>query len=102
VLCKHEVVGSIPSGSTRLRSRSRVKTARRRPKGEAWAVAASYAWQASASNTATRTAETISFEDMPVRASRICASSRIFDIVKAGLAGLHDRLILIRHSRLIA
>jgi len=27
---------------------------------------------------------------------------QIIDIVKAGLAGLHDRLILIRHSRLIA
>ena len=27
---------------------------------------------------------------------------KIIDIVKAGFAGLHDRWILIRHSRLIA
>jgi hypothetical protein len=34
--------------------------------------------------------------------SRGRSSLQIIDIVKAGLAGLHDRLILIRHSRLIA
>jgi hypothetical protein len=52
-LCKLEVVGSIPIGSTRLRSREREKPARRSPKGEAWASAASYAWQAKSDNRKT-------------------------------------------------
>ena len=48
VLCKHEVVGSIPSGSTSLRSRSERRRPyadamdRRSPKGEGGSVAASY------------------------------------------------------------
>ena len=58
VLCKHEVVGSIPIGSTT-------------PGGQQ-------------QNSST---ETISF------GARKCASRKIIDIVKAGLAGSHNRLI---------
>ena len=73
VLCKHEVVGSIPSGST---SRS--------------------------SDAATMNGGNNQLQDMLPRHPRTRVSCKIIDIVKAGLAGLHDRLILIRHSRLIA
>ena len=42
VLCKHEVVGSIPSGSTSLRSRERVRLSRRSSTGAGGLVAASF------------------------------------------------------------
>jgi hypothetical protein len=42
VLCKHDVVGSIPSGSTSLRSLIERRLSRRSPRGEGGLVAASF------------------------------------------------------------
>ena len=72
VLCKHEVVGSIPSGSTNSVERC--------------------------SNGNDRNNQLQNM--LRILCGRLFC--KIIDIVKAGLAGLHDRLILIRHSRLIA
>ena len=76
MLCKHEVVGSIPIGSTNQKT--------------GIGHQASY------------------FDGNEIILDRIGSHlipdprSLTFDIVKAGFAGLHDRWILIRHSRLIA
>ena len=72
VLCKHEVVGSIPSGSTN-----------------------------SVERRSNRTDRNNQLQNM-LRVLRGRMFCKIIDIVKAGFAGLHDRWILIRHSRLIA
>ncbi len=70
MLCKHEVVGSIPIGSTTSEIGSR--------KSE-FGIAALASRLASTESSAS---------------PRGTRAARIFDIVKAGLAGLHDRLIL--------
>jgi hypothetical protein len=70
-LCKLEVVGSIPIGSTRLRSQSE--------------------WQATQKNASVR--DGISVFRTCVSTPKCLRMFVIFEIVKAGLAGLHNRLI---------
>ena len=70
VLCKHEVVGSIPIGSTILRCCA-----------------------ASDGRPEVRSAATNTNDGIISFSMRYPRMPRIFDIVKAGLAGSHNRLI---------
>ena len=89
MLCKHEVVGSIPMGSTNLRGEAEKVALRSLGVGglEKRRAASVGSRQVSRSAPRTPSTETISF------GARNCASRKIIDIVKAGLAGSHNRLI---------
>jgi hypothetical protein len=75
LLCKQEVVGSIPSGSTSLRSRSETKAAALEPEGRKRAGAASF-------GSASRKPPTLvhDLEFVPRRSS--ITRCRLSDIVK--------------------
>jgi hypothetical protein len=79
-LCKLEVVGSIPIGSTSLRSRSE----------EGTCVDCSFVSSSRSDIRELSATENISFEERAREGMRLFDC---FDIVKAGLAGLHNRLI---------